>query len=156
MDYTASPHLIRIFDFGVLHMEVNTPLYILVLVVVTMVLMHLLLFRPVLRTMDNRARLLQTLQASTTDARDRIEQLTRDYEAKLAEVRAEVARVRAESGRQTRADVDAVIEQAHQEAQAEYQAALADLRQQVEAAQRELSTASQRLAEQTTNRILQA
>ena len=40
MDYKASPHLVRIFDFDVLHMELNTPLYILALVLVVMFLLN--------------------------------------------------------------------------------------------------------------------
>jgi F-type H+-transporting ATPase subunit b len=156
MDYKASPHLIRIFDFDVLHMELNTPLYTLVLVLVVMFLMNKLLFRPVLRTLANRSKLLKSLEEAAARSRDQMGQLVRDYEAKLAEVRAEVARVRAESTRATRAEVDAILEQAHGQAQADFQAALGDLRKQVESARGELGTAAQRLAELTTNRILQA
>jgi F-type H+-transporting ATPase subunit b len=156
MDYKASPHLIEIFDFDILHMELNTALYILVLVLVVMFLLNRLLFQPVLRTLDNRSRLMTSLSEAAQSHRAEIARLNEDYEARLADVRAEVARLRQETSRQTHAEVDGILGQARKEAQADFQAAMDDLRQQVEAAKRELSDASQRLAEQTTNRILQA
>jgi F-type H+-transporting ATPase subunit b len=156
MDYKASPHLIEIFDFDILHMELNTALYILVLVLVVMYFLNRLLFRPVLRTLDNRAKLRESLEEAAKAHRDEIARLTQDYEARLAEVLAEVARVRQESSRQSHGEVDAILSRAREEAQADYQAAMEDLRLQVEAAKRELGDASRRLAEQTTNRILQA
>jgi len=156
MDYKASPYLVKIFDFDLLHLELNTALYILVLVLVVMFLLNRLLFQPVLRTLENRSRLIQTLQEAAKAQREEIAKLGRDYEAKLTEARAEVARVRQESHRGTQAEVDAILAQARKEAQADFQAAVADLRQQVELAKRELGSAAQRLAEQTTQRILQA
>ena len=156
MDYKASPHLIEIFDFDILHMELNTALYVLVLVLVVMFLLNRLLFRPVLRTLENRARLMQKLQEAAKAHREEIARLGQDYEAKLATVRAEVARVRQESHRETQAEVDAILGQARKEAQVDYQAAMDDLRLQVDVAKRELGAASKRLAERTTQRILQA
>ena len=156
MDYKASPHFIEIFDFDILHMDVNTALYILVLVLVVMFILNRLLFRPVIRTLDNRSRLMASLDEAAQNHRAEMARVTEDYEARLAEVRAEVARLRQETSRQTHAEMDAILGEARKEAQADFQTAMDDLRQQVEAAKRELSEASQRLAEQTTNRILQA
>jgi F-type H+-transporting ATPase subunit b len=156
MDYKSSPHLIEVFDFDILHMELNTALYILVLVLVVMFFLNKLLFQPVLRTLDNRSRLKENLRGQETERLAAITRLAEEYEARLADVRAEVARVRAESHRATQAEVTAILEQAREAAQAEFRTALDDLQEQVTAAKRELGEASRRLAEQTTNRILQA
>lgn len=171
IDFLCSSHLVEIFNIqqpkcqdGVLlnksgvgfHMELNSTLYLVVLAFVLMFLMNKLLFKPVLRTFVNRAKLLGELRESTARRREEMGELTRDYETKLAEVRAEVARVRAEGMRETQKEVGAILEQAHAEAQAAYQAALGDLQAQIDGARQELGSASQRLAEQTTNRILQA
>jgi F-type H+-transporting ATPase subunit b len=156
MNYKASPHLIEIFDFDILHMELNTALYILVLVLVVMYFLNRLLFRPVLRTLDNRAALRESLDKAAGAHRDEVASLGKDYEARLADVRAEVAQVRQESSRQTQSDVDGILSQARKAAQQDFEAAMGDLHQQVEAAKRELGDASRRLAEQTTNRILRA
>jgi len=156
MDYTKSPYLVRLFDFDVLHMELNTPLYMLVLVLVVMFLLNRWLFRPVLRTLDNRAGLVKSLHSTIDSHREEITRLTQHYETQLAQVRTEVARVRAESNRATQAEVDTILQQARTEAQSDFQAAMDDLHQQVDAAKRELGSAAERLAEQTTNRILQA
>jgi F-type H+-transporting ATPase subunit b len=156
MNYKDSPHLIEVFDFDILHMELNTPLFIFVLVLVVMFFMNRLLFRPVLRTLDNRARHRKALGEAAAGHRVEIARLTEDYEARLSDVRAEVARLRAEGAHRAQQEVSALLEQARQAAQADLQAALADLGKQREQARRELDDASRRLAEQTTNRILHA
>jgi F-type H+-transporting ATPase subunit b len=156
MDYKASPHLIRIFDLDLLHIELNTALFVLALVLVLMVALNRLLFRPVLRTLDNRVKLVKSLQEAAAGQREQMDVLAKQYEARLAAVRAEVARVRQESSRETVAQVEVILGQARKEAQADLQAALTDLNAQVQAAKQELGEAARRLADQTTQRILQA
>lgn len=156
MNYKDSPHLVEVFDFDVLHMELNTPLYILVLVVVVLFFLNKLLFKPVLRTLDRRAQLADSLLATARGHREAIERLAQDYEAKLANVREEVARVRQEAMREAQAEVSTLLEQARADAQAEFQAAMTELQNEVQQARTSLGDASRRLAEQTTNRILQA
>lgn len=156
MNYQDSPHLVEIFDFDILHMELNTPLYILVLVVVVLFFLQKLLFKPVLRTLDNRAKMAESLRATAEGSQAEIERLAQDYEAKLVGVRDEVARVRQESMRTAQAEVSAILEQARTDAQADFQAAMTELQQEVQQAKTALGDASRRLAEQTTNRILQA
>ena len=50
MNFRDSEYLIPIFDFDILNMQLNTPLFILALVLLVMFLMNRLLFQPVLRT----------------------------------------------------------------------------------------------------------
>lgn len=156
MNYKDSPHLVKVFDFDVLHMELNTFLYMLVLVVVVLFFLHRLLFKPVLRTLEARAQLKESLLAEARGHREEIERLGAEYESRLATVREEVAQVRAEAMREAQAEVSAILEQARAEAQAAFQAAMTELQNEVQQARTALGEASRRLAEQTTNRILQA
>lgn len=156
MDYKNSQYLIEIFDFDVLHLELNTALYTFVLVLVVMFFMNRLLFRPVLRTLENRARAAQSLQEATAGHREEIARLAEDYDARLSHVRGEVAIIRQESHREIQQAVDAILEQARQASQAEFRSALEELTRQIELARVELGASAQRLAEQAANRILQA
>ena len=56
MNFRDSDHLIPIFDFDILNMQLNTPLFILALVLFVMFFMNKLLFQPVLKALSVRAR----------------------------------------------------------------------------------------------------
>lgn len=156
MAYQASPHLIRVFDYEILHMELNTVLYILVLALVVMFLMNRLLFRPVLRTLENRESLMETLQGNTAQRREEVQRLTEQYREDLARVREQVARVRAESHRETQQAVNEILAQARSEAQAEFDRAMQDLQGQFDQARARVSDTAHTLAEQATRRVLSA
>jgi len=66
-----------IFDYGLLHMELPSALFILVVFVVTMILLNLLLFKPVVRTIEGRAQILN----QGTDRLDEIEKTLSDAQA---------------------------------------------------------------------------
>lgn len=156
MNYKDSPHLIEVFDYDILHMQLNTPLFILVLVLVVMFLMNKWLFKPVLRTLDNRAALVKSLQDSAADHRAEIDRLMVEYEADLAKVRSEVAQVRQDGARETQQQVGAILEEARTAARGEFDSAMADLQGEVEGVKQELSAQTEKLAEQLTNRIYSA
>ncbi len=155
MDYESSPYLIRIFDFDLLHLELNTPLFILALVLVVMASLHKLLFQPVLRTLENRQAHREALSEGVESHRAEIARLSGDYEADLANVRTEVARARAEHHREAQEQVERVLSQARSEAQADFEQAMADLRAQVDSASGELRAASRGLADQISQRLIQ-
>lgn len=154
MDYTQSSHLVRLFDFGILHMELNTPLYVLGLVLIVMFFLNKWLFRPVLRTLDNRERALESLQETTANARGEVAKLAEGYAVNLAAVRTEVAAVRAEQNRKSQQEVEAILERARTLARAEFDAALGELEGEVALAKRELAASSRHLAEQVANRVV--
>jgi F0F1-type ATP synthase membrane subunit b/b' len=154
MNYQASPHLIRVFDFQILHMELNTVLFILGLVLIVMFFLNRLLFRPVLRTLDNRAHLMSSLRDKSTQYRQEIERLALTYQENLAQVRQEVARVRAETQKEIQQSVNQILSQARQEAQASAERALQDLERQIAQARSQLPVIGRALAEQATRRIL--
>ncbi len=156
MDYKQSPHLIEVFDFDILHMELNTPLFILALVLVVMFFLHRLLFRPVLRTLDNRAQTMGSLEEAAAKQHEQTRGLVEDYERQLADVRANVAQVRHEGAREAQQQMSVILEQARSEAQQELERAMGELEGEVQQARQELTAAAERLAEQATNRILQA
>lgn len=156
MNYLESTYLARIFDFGILHMELNTFLYTLSLILVVMFFLNKLLFQPVLRTLENRGKLESSLGKSTEDRHKEIERMTEAYQESLVKVREEVAKVRAESHKAIQTEVEGILSQARNEAQADFDKAMEDLNQQMETVRGELSATAQALAEQATNRIMGA
>lgn len=154
MDYKSSPHLIKIFDFDILHLELNTPLFILLLVLVVMLFLNKLLFQPVLRTLENREAHLKTLAEGTESQRTQVARLTGEYQANLAQVRHEVAQARADHHRESQAQVEQLLAQARNESQDDFEQAMTDLHAQVDAAKAELQAATRGLADQISQRLI--
>lgn len=154
MDYQQSPYLIEIFDFQLLHMELNTPLFMLVVVLVVVYFMNRWLFRPVMRTLDNRDGLLAQLQQSAEASRGEVRRMSEQYEQDLQRVRAEVSQVRGEAHAQAQREVAEIVGQARQQGRDEHAQAMRDMEGQVEQVRAELGEQARTLAEQATNRIL--
>lgn len=154
MNFKDSPYLVEIFDYDVLHLQLNTPLFILALVLVVMYFMNRWLFGPVMRNLAAREGLMTRLSEQTAAHRDEVAALMAAYGKHLEQAREEVARVRQEGRRESQQAVTAVLAQARQEAQADLAAALAELSGEVERAAGQLRQDAQRLAESVVNRIL--
>lgn len=84
----------EIFDFGMLHLEWPTALFILVVFVLTMILLNTLLFKPILRTLEARESKLNDQQKQTENLAVLIEKTENDYEAQLADVREKIQQSR--------------------------------------------------------------
>ena len=154
MDYRASEYLIPIFDFDVLHLQLNTPVYIFGLVLIVMFFMNKLMFQPVLRTLEQRKTYIDGLESSAGEQQEEIARLIGEYEAKLEAARKEVAQVRADAAREAERVTRATLASARQEADAEFKTACREFKKELEVARKELEAKAQALAEQTANRIL--
>ncbi len=147
---------ISIFDFYLLNLQMNTPLIMLAMVLVVILALNKLLFRPVLRTLEERKAYLDGLGATAGDQREEIARLADTYEVDLEKVRTEVAQVRTEARKETQEQIDAAIYKARQQADQELRAALSELEGEVRQAREALGPAARDLAEKTANRILSA
>ncbi len=154
MDFKASKHLIPIFDYDILHMQVNTPLFILLLVLVVMFCLNKLLFQPVLRTLDRRAAVLADLARQVEADRGEVDRLTQAYEADLAKARIEVAEVRQLAHMEAERASEAIVQQARKAGEDALDRAMTELRQDITRARTELVQAAQRLAAATATRVL--
>jgi F-type H+-transporting ATPase subunit b len=154
MDFKTSPHLIPIFDYDILHMQVNTPLFILALVLVVMLCLNKLLFQPVLNTLERRAGILSRLSQQAEGHRGEVERLTQAYEADLAKARTEVAEVRQLAHVEAERAAEAIVQHARKAAEDTMDRAMTELRRDVARAHTELAQSAQRLAAATANRVL--
>lgn len=84
----------EVFNFGMLHLEWPTALFILIVFVVTMVLLNSLLFKPILRTLEARQSRIDKNTNDTNSVLAESEKSERDYESKLVEVREKIQQTR--------------------------------------------------------------
>ncbi|MFI5400953.1 MAG: ATP synthase F0 subunit B [SAR324 cluster bacterium] len=149
-------HAFEVFDFQILNLQLNTPLFILALILVVMLCVNLLLFRPVLRTLDGRRGELDRLAKETAAQKADIAALMERYKRDLDRVRGEVETVRQQSHAASQKAQERVLEQARQDADRELQSALAVLRDEVAQARAQRERTVQQLASQTADRMLSA
>ncbi|MDH5751227.1 MAG: ATP synthase F0 subunit B [Deltaproteobacteria bacterium] len=156
MNYLDSPYLQRVFDFDILHMELNTFLFMLVVILIVMVSLNTLLFRPILRTLDNRAALKNSLEKGVSGSMEEIQSLTEKYQLDLAKVLDQVASVRGESHKTTQKVVSEILEKSREESQQNFQQSLGELQKQMEAVRVQLADEARTLADKAAQKLLGA
>lgn len=154
MDYRK--HAFEIFDFQILHLQVNTPLFILGLLLIVMACLHWLLFRPVLRTLDGRRQELERLNAQTEGQKAELAKLIEQYQRNLEQARGQVAHVRQQGHTVAQQAQDKVLEQARHDADQQLDHAMDSLRSDLQQARTDLARSAKTLAEETTERMLSA
>src|SRR5271156_2978267 len=88
MDYRQ--HAFELFDFQILHLQLNTPLFILALLLIVMASLHFLLFKPVLRTLDGRKQEVERLNSETREQQAEVARLTEQYKRDLDVARGQI------------------------------------------------------------------
>jgi len=154
MDYRQ--HAFEVFDFQILHLQLNTPLFIFVLLLIVMLALNYLLFRPILRTLDGRQAEYERLAKQAESQRAELAALTEQYKRDLDRVRGEVEVVRQQAHAASQKAQGEVLEKARKDAEAALQTALAELKTDVDAARKSLGRTARQLAEQTAERVLTA
>ncbi len=93
----GSARIGEIFDFGMLHLEWPTALFILIVFVVTMILLNNLLFKPILKTLELRQSGIDKSTQETESLASSCTKTESDYEAKLIDVREKIQLARQSS-----------------------------------------------------------
>lgn len=155
MDYTQSEYLVRIFDYGVLHLELNTALFILALFLTVTFVLNRLLFRPVLLTLDARAALVTAVREDNTRKQGEIDRLTAEYEARMDEIRAELDRFRQEARRETAQQVEGILSRARTQAEQRLATAMGELERDMQQVRKDVLQGAGQLAQQITRRVLE-
>ncbi len=74
-------------DYGLLHLQLATPLTVLVFILIMIFLLNKLLFQPVLRTLDQRKESIQGSIKQSERLSKELERMQMDFQQKLDETR---------------------------------------------------------------------
>ena len=77
-------------DYGLLHLQLATPLTVLVFILIMIFLLNKLLFQPVLRTLDQRKESIQGSIKQSERLSKELERMQMDFQQKLDETRKNV------------------------------------------------------------------
>jgi len=105
----------EVFNFGVLHMEWPTAVFILVVFVITMILLNTLLFKPILNTLDARAKDSEKGAGRLTKIELDLADLEKGYQVKLNKYRDEMQSHREEVIGGARKEFEAIVGKSEKE-----------------------------------------
>ena len=77
-------------DYGMLHFQLATPAFVLIVILIMIFTLNRLLFKPVLRTIDNRKETIEKSKNKVLQASEEFEKLETEFQQKLEGVRSEV------------------------------------------------------------------
>ncbi|MBF0350533.1 MAG: ATP synthase F0 subunit B [SAR324 cluster bacterium] len=141
-------------DFGLLHVQLATPVMVAIIILVMIFTLNKLLFQPVLRTLDNRNKIVRESSNSTAKARAEMESLKKDYEVRLIESRRVIQDVFHQSYEEAQARHEELVHDAHVFSEAELERGRGTLQKETADAKAQLSALSDELALITANYLL--
>jgi len=84
----------EIFNYGILHLEWPTALFIVIVFFLTMIILHNLLFRPILRTLEARESEIDKNNEQTEKSASDLDRLQQEYQTKLVAIREQIQQER--------------------------------------------------------------
>ncbi len=141
-------------DYGLLHLQLATPLFVFILLLIVIFTMNKLLFQPVFRTLENRKKVMEESKAKAASANVEITKLREEYENQLNTARIDVSNIYTSARQEAQKQRDELIQQVRQAGEAELEKGKAALAQEIETAKNQLTTLTENLAGITANRLL--
>jgi len=141
-------------DYGLLHLQLATPLVVLVIILIMIFTLNKLLFQPVLRTLDNRKQVIDGSESQVVRATEELDKLRVEIDHKLHEARAQVMHLINEARDSGIHEKEAMIQAELEKVENELEQNRAELQQQVVTAKAELQTVSVEIATATATRLL--
>jgi F-type H+-transporting ATPase subunit b len=129
-------------------------IWVIVFVLLLTVVLDRLLFRPLLRVMEERQRAISSARDLAERSANEARIASAEFERRTTEARAELYRQMDEMRRTAMAERAAILERTRAEAEAEIAAASAQLQVQAEEARRRLSAEADTLGAAVAERIL--
>ena len=81
-------------DYGLLHLQLATPFAVMIVLFIMIYALNKLLFKPVLRTLDNRSDAIAKSQQSVIQVTEEVERLKQEFQQKLDALRTEALHIR--------------------------------------------------------------
>lgn len=90
----GSARIGEVFNFGMLHLEWPTALFILIVFLVTMTVLNILLFKPIIRSLEARKAIQDKNEQEAQSLSSSMEKSEAAYKEKLTEIREKINQTR--------------------------------------------------------------
>lgn len=141
-------------DYGLLHFQLNTPLFTLIILLIMIYTLNTLLFQPVLRTLKNREEFIKTRKDKSSGIQAEIDSLKGEYEARLTTAKTEISQVLSQARTEAQAHRSTKLHQVKKDAEAQLQKDRTELAKEVEIVKSQLQKQAIDLANLTAKRLL--
>lgn len=141
-------------DYGLLHLQLATPIVAFILLMVVLFAMNKLLFQPVFRTLDNRQKVVETSKTRSASLRVEINKMNQEYEEQLRTTQISVTQIYNETRQEAQKQKDEFLKEIRQTTEEEIEKAKASLAEELETAKAQLQNFTQNLAGMTADRLL--
>lgn len=143
-----------VMDYGLLHIQLATPIVTLLIILVVYRALNSLLFQPVLRTIEQREKFVEDRRSRVASLTVEIEELSQQLERRVHDARAEVAHVMNEAYEQSHLQREEAILHQRKVLEQEIHSAHERLVAETEQARTTLQQLTEELSEQTVSRLL--
>ena len=144
----------EVFNYGILHLEWTTALFIVVVFFITMIILHNLLFRPILRTLEAREAETGKNDNRTEKSFKELELLQSDYESKLVVIREQIQQERQSALNEALEKANQIVETARTAITKEIEEAEGALAEERNSAMKEAESLVEGLAQLIKTKVL--
>ena len=144
----------EVFNFGMLHLEWPTALFILVIFVLTMIVLNLMLFKPIIKTLEARQSEMDKDKAESDSLAQTVAKSEQDYEAKLSETREVIQITRQEAVNKALANAKELISQTKEAVSQKLEASEKELQGEKSNALKEAAALTESLSQLIKSKVL--
>lgn len=141
-------------DYGLLHLQLATPVTVLIFILVMIFALNKLLFQPVLRTLDQRRETVQGSLNKSERLSKEMELMQADFQRQLEEARKSVMEIHQSEKDDGTREREEMILKKRQELEGEMEKQSKQLQQDFALAQQKFFELTKRLSSQVSNRLL--
>lgn len=144
----------ELFNFGVLHMEWPSALFVFVVFMITMFLLNRLLFKPILQTLDLRQAGVDKNEQKAEELLSSLEEAERNYQGKLEEMQQMIQASRQAALEEAKSEANAIVAAAKESTDKKITEAEESLLKEKEAALAEAKNLTKGLAELINTKVI--
>ena len=141
-------------DYGMLHLQLATPAAVLLVILFMIVILNKLMFKPILRTLDNRKEIIEKSQKNLLITNEEIEMLEKEFKKKMNGIRSEVLHLRNEGHEEGINKRELIITEKRTELHKELEKSLYELNDEIEVSKKKFSKLNQELSASISKQLL--
>jgi F-type H+-transporting ATPase subunit b len=144
----------EVFNFGMLHLEWPTALFVFVLFILTMIVLNSLLFKPIIRTLESRQSQIDKDKEESGKLAKNLETSERDYQGKLSDVRETIQKSHQQAIDEAHRKTNQMVESAKEAVSAKIADATKELDSERANALKEASSLTKELSQLIKSKVL--
>ena len=141
-------------DYGLLHLQLATPFAVMIVLLIMIYALNKLLFKPVLRTLDNRSDAIAKSQQNVIQVTEEVESLKQEFQQKLDALRTEALHIRNSAHEESIVERESMILEERQTLENELEKNIAELEGEIKSTKTVFSKLNKELSKSISKQLL--